>query len=248
MRFFSLILLTCLLSYVGCGANSLFSEGYWNDGRHDNGTTREESQDGTFVATLLPLVSVLSNVGGNASLNLTGLSTALNIQMTNLPSSMVIAHHSITSLSCATVASNARTIDVGSVDGKTASVQEIGSRDALIAQINLSENTHDTFVNLDGKRLVVNAMVIPVPSPIPQTASIVPIACGDIQRETTPSAPTGVTAGGVVGGTTGDTTVGSVGGSIAGSVGGPGGTTGGIVGGSIGGTPNDVSGIQAGGF
>jgi len=227
----------CFLFLIlsACGDNSPFDEDYWEETNADDQTSEEEAnQPRAFVANLNTISQNVGNISGTASLRIEEDTVTTTTELSDVPQSLMLGQRSITAQTCEQVAAQAVPPVIVNEESqfKTSNTLESGTRESLIAEINQADPQSGGSLDLAGRSYVIKAYVQIVNSPLPQAATLIPVACGIIQvdeQTETEESTTGGTAGGTVGGTTGSVTGGTVSGTVNGT------TINGTVGGSVGG-------------
>lgn len=235
-----------LLSLSACGDNSPFDEDYWDDPQaQDSDENSGNNSENAYSVTLQSLSSSVGTVRGNVVIDINQTDVTTSTTLSEIPHTLMIGQRSISNLSCSEIAATYPPPDIttSSVEFKDQTSTDTSSVESLITELNQADPSNGDGVNLTGKSYVVKAYIQTINTPIPQTTSLIPVACGTIIAGV-PGEDSGETdgeqedGGGTIGATTG-----SVGGTIGATTGG---ATGGTVGSTGGGTIGSVGGSISG--
>ncbi len=251
MKKIYIVPLLSLALLVSCGDDSPFDEDYWDTPEADQ-TEETTPVAESFSANLTSMSENIGNISGTIEINVNGTDSISTTQLSDVPQSLMIGQRSISTLTCAEISASFPPPPIvnDTLEFKSVNTVDMASREALIAELNQADPANGDAANLAGKSYIIKAYVQNLNTPIPQAATLIPIACGSLQAQTTDGSTggTGGTAGGTTGGTVGTTIGGTVGTTAGGTTGGVDGTVGGTVGtiggvdGTDGGTPGSVAG------
>lgn len=214
-----------LLLINACGKNSPFDEDYWDEPGREEENRSDEVR--VYTAELAALTPNVGNLNGEVSVTVDENSYQTNIQLSDVPHSIIQAQRTFTTATCDTF----RTLNFPDFPNGTGEVKSINQIETGTVEGLLSELNQGSSTNLDGRRVVVSVF-LSNNSPDTQSPFVIPVACGALtvstsQEDDAPDDGGGTTTGGT---NTGGMTTGgaATGGTIGGTIGGTtmGGTTG----------------------
>lgn len=247
-----IIPLLSLMVVYACGDNHPFDEDYWDTPAAD--TTEETTAAETFTATITSLSNTIGTINGTVEITVNQTDSTTTTSLSEIPQSLMLGQRSISPLTCAELAASFPPPEIVNSTGeiKAVNTTDSGTREALIAELNQTSPENGDALSLPGKSYVIKAYIENFNTPIPQAATLIPIACGPIVVKAE-GGTTGGTAGGTTGGAAGTvgggatgTTVGGVDGTVGGTIGGTTGTAGGAAGTTGGGVDGTVGGSIGG--
>lgn len=169
------------LLFVSCGKNGFFSEAYWSD----PSSLREDKEAfivGNYTVDLAPISDDLINVTGRVALSVNETDFNTRITVDEFPQSLMLGQGSITNQTCGDITASNSTPSIINDTGefKKVDLTESGSREALVAQLNLDNPQNGDSVNLRGKSFVLKAYVKNSNLPGSESLLLIPVACGVI--------------------------------------------------------------------
>ena len=175
-RFFLFIL---ILFFSSCGKDSPFSEDYGGNTRAEQTSNVAELK---YVATLAPLTSTVANLSGTTIVTINETDVRTELKMKELFQSLFFGQFVFTSLTCDEVATQYPVPEIinNSNEFKDFEFTDLATRESLLAALNVVDPQNGDSVELGGKSLIVKAYVTNFFTPVPEGASLIPIACGTL--------------------------------------------------------------------
>lgn len=166
-----------------CGDDSPFDEDYWE--QSDEPTEEEVSDLINYKATIGPITDTILPFSGNVTIAVNQSDVLSVIQLDQVPQVFMIGQRSITNQSCSDIANSFPIPDIldDTYELKDFKIEDNGTRQALIQELNLDDPQNGDSVNLTGKSFVIKAYLGDFNTPVPETVSLIPIGCGIIELQ-----------------------------------------------------------------
>ena len=179
MDFFRFFLFILLLVFLSCGKDSPFSEDYGGNKRAEQTSNLTELK---YVATLAPLSTTVANLNGTSIVTINETDVRTELKMKELFQSLFFGQFVFSSLTCDQVAAQYPVPEIinNSNEFKEFDFTDLATRESLIASLNVADPQNGDSVELGGKSLIVKAYVANSFTPVPEGASLIPIACGQL--------------------------------------------------------------------
>lgn len=135
------------------------------------------------LTTLSP--ESLGEITGEVKIEINQTDVTSSIHLSEVPQNLMIGQRSISHYSCAEIAEMYPPEFLVStmVEYKEVNEVEHGSRESLMIDLNHADPSNGDTVNLQGKSYIVKAYVGRFNRPEPESAELIPIACGTIFAE-----------------------------------------------------------------
>lgn len=183
MKNFRIIRILFLLFLGACGDDSPFDEDYWE--QTDDQAEEEVSNLINYKATISPITDTIGLFRGDVTITVNPSDVVSIIQLDQVPQAFMVGQRSITNQSCSDIANSFPIPDIldDSNEFKDLKIEDNGSKQALIRELNLDDPQNGDSVNLIGKSFVIKAYLGDLNTPVPETVSLIPIGCGIIEAQ-----------------------------------------------------------------
>lgn len=172
------------LFIVSCGAEQQFNQGNWD--RPAIVRDEENSSDlRKFSAPLVALSYSFGNITGHVSISINQTDVITNTELVEVPQRVFPTQRYMTNLSCEDIASTLKPVDIldTTVEFKEFSLEDNGSRESLIYELNESDPKNGDSIHLVGKSYVIEGYIDDLNFLNPASFALIPIACGTLQNE-----------------------------------------------------------------
>ena len=181
MKIQNMMSLLPLLLIGSCGNQSPFDE-YYKDAPAFV-RTENISNDINLTSKILSLSDKYGTIGGSIHITINQTDVLTTTHLTDVPQNVIVGKRRLSGLSCSQIASTLIPFDIlsNTTEFKDFNSIENGSREALVAELNIADPRNGESVNLVGKSYIIEAYVENLNDASSGIISLLPIACGNIQ-------------------------------------------------------------------
>jgi hypothetical protein len=172
-----------LLLIGSCGNQSPFDE-YYKDAPAFV-RTENISNDINLTSKILSLSDKYGSIGGSIEIAINQTDVLTITHLTEVPQNVIVGKRRLSDFSCIQIASTLIPFDILSytTEFKDFNSTENGSREALVAELNIADPRNGESVNLVGKSYIIEAYIENLNAASSGMISLLPIACGKIQAK-----------------------------------------------------------------
>jgi hypothetical protein len=183
MKIQNMMSLLPLLLIGSCGGQSPFNE-YYKDAPALV-RTESVSNDINLTSQILSLSDKYGSIGGSIDITINQTDVLTTTHLTDVPQNVMVGKRRLSGFSCLQIASTLIPFDIltNTTEFKDFNSIENGSREALIAEINIADPKNGEKLNLVGKSYIIEAYVENLNASSPGIISLLPIACGMIKAK-----------------------------------------------------------------